>query len=335
MTKTNTVKEKMERIGFIGIGLMGHGMAKNLLAKGYPLTFKVHRNRANLADLTAAGAVEVGDARALVAASDIVFFCVTGTPQVEEIIYGADGLLTALTGAPPVAARPPPAGARDELGAARRPSLGDGMLVVDCSTSEPDSTARIRSDLAERGVIYIDAPLARTPKEAEEGRLNTMVGADAATFERLQPVLKAFCENVIHVGPPGHGHVLKLVNNFLALSIATSTAEAFAAAAKSGLSLRKLYEVVTAGGVNSGVFQMIAAKAVEGDLTGMKFTISNGRKDMSYYTHLAESHGTASYIGEAVHQSLVQAAALGLGDRFMPSLIEAQEKLNGIKIVPR
>ena len=158
------------------------------------------------------------------------------------------------------------------------------MLVVDCSTSEPNSTARIRADLAERGVAYIDAPLARTPKEAEEGRLNTMVGADAANFERLQPVLKAFCENVIHVGPPGSGHVLKLVNNFLALSIATSTAEAFAIAAKSGLSLRKLLEVVTAGGVNSGVFQMIAAKAVDGDLTGMKFTIANGRKDMSYYT---------------------------------------------------
>ncbi len=298
----------MERIGFVGIGLMGHGMAKNLLAKGYPLSFRVHRNRANLADLTAAGAIEASDTRALVAASDIIFFCVTGSPQVEEIIYGADGLLAA----------------------ARK-----GMLVVDCSTSEPNSTARIRADLAERGVAYIDAPLARTPKEAEEGRLNTMVGADAANFERLQPVLKAFCENVIHVGPPGSGHVLKLVNNFLALSIATSTAEAFAIAAKSGLSLRKLLEVVTAGGVNSGVFQMIAAKAVDGDLTGMKFTIANGRKDMSYYTHLAESHGAASHIGEAVHQSLVQAAALGLGERFMPSLIEAQEKLNGIKIVPR
>ena len=74
----------MERIGFVGIGLMGHGMAKNLLAKGHPLAFKVHRNRDNLADLTAAGGVEVADARALTAASDIIFFCVTGSPQVEE-----------------------------------------------------------------------------------------------------------------------------------------------------------------------------------------------------------------------------------------------------------
>lgn len=298
----------MERIGFVGVGLMGHGMAKNLLAKGHSLAFRVHRNRANLADLVAAGAVEVSDTRALVTASDIIFFCVTGSPQVEEIIYGTDGVLA---------------------------SAREGTMVVDCSTSEPASTARIRADLAERGVTYIDAPLARTPKEAEEGRLNTMVGADQASFDRLHPVLKTFCENIIHVGPPGHGHVLKLVNNFLALSIATSTAEAFAVAAKSGLSLRKLHEVITAGGVNCGVFQMIAGKAIDGDLTGLKFTISNGRKDMSYYTHLAESHSAPSYVGEAVHQALVQAAALGLGERFIPSLLEAQEKLNGIKIVPR
>jgi 3-hydroxyisobutyrate dehydrogenase-like beta-hydroxyacid dehydrogenase len=129
--------------------------------------------------------------------------------------------------------------------------------------------------------------------------------------------------------------VLKLINNFLALSIAASTAEAFAVAAGSGLSLRRFYEVVSAGGVNSGVFQMIAGKAVDGDLTGMKFTIANGRKDMTYYTHLAESLGTVSFVGEAVHQSLVQAAALGLGSRFMPSLLEAQETLNGIPIIPR
>jgi 3-hydroxyisobutyrate dehydrogenase-like beta-hydroxyacid dehydrogenase len=301
----------MDRIGFIGIGLMGHGMAKHLLARGHPLAFRVHRNRDNLADLVAAGAREAASLPALVDASDIVFFCVTGSPQVESIVYGD-------------------AGGPGLLAAAR-----DGLLVVDCSTAEPDSTARIRADFAARGVTYVDAPLARTPKEAEEGRLNTMVGAEPAVFARLEPVLKAFCENVIHVGPPGHGHVLKLINNFLALAIATSTAEAFATAAKSGLSLAKFYDVVSAGGVNSGVFRMIAGQAIEGDLTGMKFTIGNGRKDMSYYTHLAESLGTVSFLGEAVHQSLVQAAALGLGSRFMPSLLEAQETLNGIRIVPR
>jgi 3-hydroxyisobutyrate dehydrogenase-like beta-hydroxyacid dehydrogenase len=297
----------MERIGFIGVGLMGHGMARNLASKKYPLAFKAHRKRDHLADLLAAGAVEVQTLRELSERSDILFLCVTGSPQVEANVYGADGLLAH----------------------ARK-----GQIIVDCSTSEPQSTARIRADLAERGVEFVDAPLARTPKEAEEGRLNTMVGAHPAVFERLLPVLQAFCENVIHVGPPGHGHVLKLINNFLALAIATSTAEGFAAAARAGISLRKLFEVVSAGGVNSGVFQMIAGGAVEGDLARMKFTIGNGRKDMRYYTHMTEELGAPSYVGEAVHQALIQAGAFGLSDKFLPSLIEAQEQLNQARIVP-
>lgn len=296
----------MERIGFIGLGLMGHGMAKNLLAKGYPLSFKAHRNRANLADLLAAGAREVAELTDVAQASDIVFVCVTGSPQVEAVLNG--GLLE---------------GSRK------------GAMIVDCSTAEPDSTTRLREACAARGVTFVDAPLARTPKEAEEGRLNTMVGASDADFARLAPVMKAFCENVIHVGPPGSGHVLKLINNFLALSIATSTAEAFAAAAKAGLPLAKLVEVISAGGVSSGVFRMIGEGAARGDFTGMKFTIANGRKDMSYYTHMTETLGVASFVGEAVHQSLVQAAALGYGPKFMPSLIEAQEKLNDFSIVTR
>jgi 3-hydroxyisobutyrate dehydrogenase-like beta-hydroxyacid dehydrogenase len=118
-------------------------------------------------------------------------------------------------------------------------------------------------------------------------------------------------------------------------SSSTSTAEAFATAARAGISLRKMFDVISAGGVNSGVFQMIAGRAIQGDLTGMKFTVGNGNKDMRYYTHMAEQLGVPSPVGEAVHQALVQATALGLADRFMPSLLEAQEQLNQMQIVPR
>lgn len=296
-------------IGFIGIGMMGHGMAKNLLAKGYALTLKANRNRANLADLLDAGAKEAKSNSACAQASDIVFICVTGSPQVEDIVYGKDGLLEA--------ARP-------------------GLLVVDTSTAEPESSARIRADLAARGVKLIDAPLARTPKEAEEGRLNTMVGADAEDFATLEPVLRAFCENVFHVGPPGHGHVLKLVNNMMAMSFAACIAEAFAVAAKSGLDLNKLYNVVSAGGVNCGIFQMMAKETLQsGDVTGFKFGIANARKDLRYYTHLAEMLPVASFMGEAAHQSFVQAVNLGFGDKLIASLFEAQEKANAVAIVPR
>ena len=297
------------RIGFIGLGLMGHGIARNLLAKGFPLTVRVHKNRTAAADILAAGATEVATNAELARASDIVILCVTGSPQIEEIIYGPDGI----------------------LGAAR-----EGLIVVDTSTAEPSSTARIRDDLARKGTRYVDAPLARTPKEAEEGRLNTMVGADDATLAELKPVLSAYCENVVHAGPPGHGHMLKLINNFMAQAIATATAEACAACAKSGVSIAKLHQIISAGGVNSGIFQMMVGKMLEsGDLSGLKFTLVNAMKDLRYYTHFVESLPSPAIVGEAVHQSLVNANMLGFGDKYVASLIEAQEKLAGVQIVGR
>jgi 3-hydroxyisobutyrate dehydrogenase-like beta-hydroxyacid dehydrogenase len=294
------------RIGFIGLGLMGHGMAANLARKGFPLTVKVNRDRSRLADILAAGAKEAATDAEVANGADVVIICVAGSPQVEDIVFGKDGL----------------------LGAARA-----GLVVIDTSTAEPASTARIREALAAKGASFVDAPLGRTPKEAEEGRLNAMVGADDATFERVKPVLAAFCENIFHVGPPGAGHTLKLVNNFMALTIAASIAEAFAVAAKSGVRLDKLFEVVSQGALNSNLFQMIGGGAVQGDLTRMKFSIANAAKDMRYYTHLAESIPVASFLGEAVHQSFEQAVALGLGDRLLGSMIEAQEKLNQVRIV--
>jgi 3-hydroxyisobutyrate dehydrogenase-like beta-hydroxyacid dehydrogenase len=295
------------RIGFVGLGLMGHGMAKNLVAKGFPLTVRLHKNRKPAEDILAAGAKEVKTDAELARASDVVILCVTGSPQIEEIVYGENGILSAAR---------------------------DGLVVVDTSTAEPASTAKIRDDLARKGTQYVDAPLARTPKEAEEGRLNTMVGADDATFARLKPVLSAYSENVIHVGGPGHGHILKLVNNFIAMSIATATAEACAACAKAGVSIRKLHEIVSAGGVNSGIFQMMVGKMLEsGDLSGLKFTLSNAMKDLRYYTHFVEALPSPAIIGEAVHQSMVNANILGFGDKYVASLLEAQEKLGGVNIV--
>jgi len=305
----NASTDAKPRIGFIGLGLMGHGMARNIVTKGFPLTVRVHRNRKPLEDILAAGAREVATNAEVARNADIVFLCVTGSPQVEAVVYGGDGLLEAARG---------------------------GLIVVDTSTAEPASTAAIRMDFGAKRAEFVDAPLARTPKEAEEGRLNIMVGAENAVFEKLKPVLAAFCENIIHAGPPGHGHTLKLVNNFMAMAIATSTAEAVATAARAGVSLQKLHEVISAGGVNSGIFQMMVGRMLQdGDLSGLKFTLANAMKDMRYYTHLAESLPTSAILGEAVHQTMVQANLLGFGDKYIASLMEAQEKLAGVKIVPR
>jgi 3-hydroxyisobutyrate dehydrogenase-like beta-hydroxyacid dehydrogenase len=295
-------------IGFIGAsGLMGHGMAKNLLAKGHRLALTVNRRREPVADLLAAGATECATPAELAARSDIVFVCVTGTPQVEAVVAGAQGLL---------------AGAKP------------GLAIVDCSTSEPESTNRLRAQAAAVGVDFVDAPLARTPLEAEAGRLNVMVGAAPATFARLEPVLRCFAENVLHVGGPGAGHVIKLLNNFIAQAICTATAEAFAVGQRAGIDPRQLVALVSAGAVNSGIFQLMA-RSLDGHLDGLKFELDNARKDLRYYTHLAEGLNVPSVVGEAVHQSLALASALGHGHKYVPSLVEAQEQITGAKLVPR
>ena len=236
-----------QRIGLVGAGLMGHGIGKNLVEKGFPLTVRANRNRAPVEDLLKRGAKEAKTNADLARESDIVILCVTGAPQVEEVVYGANGIASA----------------------ARQ-----GLVIVDTSTSEPATTTKMREALAKQHVRFVDAPLARTPVEAELGRLNTMVGADDATFAELKPVFAAYCENIIHAGPAGHGIILKLINNFIAQAICTATAEALAAAAKSGLSIKKLHEVISAGAVNSGLFQLLVGKMLEsGDLTGLKFTL--------------------------------------------------------------
>ena len=296
----------MKHIGFIGAsGLMGHGMARNLLAKGFAVSLTVHRNKDGVADLLSAGARQVARPADL-GACDAVILCVTGTPQVEAALLGPDGVLSR--------ARP-------------------GLVVIDTSTSEPESTQRLGAQCALQGVTLVDAPLARSAVEAEAGKLNTMVGATPEVFAQIKPVLQAYCENIFHVGGPGSGHVIKLLNNFVAQAICTATAEAFAVGGKAGVDAQQLVNVISAGAVNSGLFQAMA-KTLNGDFTGLKFGLDNARKDLRYYGHLAEMVNVPSLVGQAVHQSLATASALGHGNSFVPALVTAQEQLTGAKITP-
>ena len=247
------------RIGFVGAtGLMGHGMAKNLIKKGFPTTLLARPSRpaARLADLLAAGASQAPTPRQVAQASDVIIVCVTGAPEVDSVVYGEQGVMAA--------ARP-------------------GLVVVDASTSEVDASARTRAALAEKGVLFVDAPLTRTPAAAEEGKCNTMVGAEKATFDALSPVFRAYCEHIIHAGPPGHGLVLKLINNFVGQAITTATAEGLAVAAKTGLDVHALYKLMSLGSVNNLMFQFMVGKMLEGgpeQLEGLKFSLGNAEKDV-------------------------------------------------------
>ena len=341
------------RVGFVGAtGLMGHGMAKNLVRKGFPTTLLVRPGRASnarLGDLFEAGAAQTGSAAELARGSDVVLMCVTGSAEVESVVFGG--------------------GAHSLMSGARA-----GLTVVDTSTSEVASSAKTREALAAVGVAFVDAPLTRTPAAAEAGTANTMVGADQATFDRLRPVFAAYCEHIIHAGPAGHGLVLKLINNFVGQAITTATAEGLATAAKVGLDLRALHKLMSLGSVNNCasaarvrtlareqhnvitshlissltspraraclpraavMFQFMLGTMLEGGpqrLDGLKFSLGNAVKDLRAYTHLTESLTLPSPVGEAVHQSLVQANALGLGDKYIASLITAQERLCNVKI---
>jgi 3-hydroxyisobutyrate dehydrogenase-like beta-hydroxyacid dehydrogenase len=210
-----------------------------------------------------------------------------------------------------------------------------GQIVIDTSTAEPASTDRIRADFDKKGVRFVDAPLARTPQHAEEGKLNCMVGADAQTFAEVKPVLEKFCENIFHVGGPGAGHRIKLVYNFVAMAHAAVCCESLAACARVGISLDSFFQLVSAGGANSNMFQMLVPKALKGDLTGLMFTLGNAKKDIGYYQQMVGAAPMAGAMGAALHQVLVQANALGLGEKFVPSLIEAYERVNGLTVVKR
>lgn len=289
-------------VGLLGLGMMGQGIGINLLRRGFRLTVAAHRARTGADRLADAGAAVVDGPAAVARASDIVILCVPGSPQVEGIVLGSGGVL---------------AGCRP------------GFVLVDCSTSLPNSTAGIAAAVAAAGGRFADAPLARTPVEAEAGRLNAMVGADDATMAAIRPVLAAFCENIFHVGPVGAGHKLKLVNNFLAMGQAALIAEALVACDAVGVAADRLFEVVSAGGANSGIFRMIVGAAKDGDLDGMRFGIANAAKDLGYYTRMTDAVPLTGNLGHAVRHALVEARNLGFGDALVGHLIAAQARVNG------
>jgi 3-hydroxyisobutyrate dehydrogenase-like beta-hydroxyacid dehydrogenase len=296
-----------KRIGFIGAGLMGHGMARNIVEKGYQLTVLAHRNRAPIDDLISRGATEVNSPAALARASDVVILCVPSSVEVELCVFAEHGIM---------------AGAHE------------GLIVIDSTTAEPASTERVARALAAKNVRFADAPLTRSPKDAEAGRLNTLVGADDATLAAIRPVLETFSENVFHIGPVGSGHKLKLINNFLSQGIAALVAEAVTTATKAGVDLATMFEVVSAGGANSSVFQRFMPWVLSGE-SQMVFKLENGQKDVRYYTRLAEAVGSTAFLGAAVHQIYTLAAAQGESESYVPALARALGKVNGVAIGPQ
>jgi 3-hydroxyisobutyrate dehydrogenase-like beta-hydroxyacid dehydrogenase len=296
------------RVGLIGAGLMGHGVGKNIVEKGFPLTVLAHRNRVPIDDLVGRGAREGRSPSEMAQGCDLVITCVTGSPQVEEVVFGGEGLLAGM-----------------------RP----GLIIADASTADPESTAKIAAAVAAAGGRFVDIPLTRTPNEAEAGTLGIMCAGDPATIEAIRPVLDCFADTIVHCGAVGSAHKAKLINNMLSLGTAAVVAEALAVATKAGVDLRALHKVVSAGGANSVMFQRLAAWVLDGDDTQAKFALANAQKDLRYYARMAESLPATAYIAGAIHQTFVLANTLGYGQEYVPHLVDALIEANGGKTPSR
>ena len=295
------------RIGFVGIGLMGHGMAKNIIEKGFPLTIVAHRNRAPVEELLARGAAEAATPRELAERSDIVVICVTGSPQVEAIINGPYGLASA-----------------------DRP-----LLICDCSTSDPSSTIRLAAELAPKGIVLVDAPLSRTPADAEAGTLDVMAAGDDATLARLEPVLKTFAGRIVRTGPVGTGHTMKLLNNFVSLGYAALYSEALTLGAKAGLTPAVFDSVIRNGRMDCAFYQTFFKYVLERDRNAHRFSLANGLKDMTYLSAFANASGIANPLGAAVRNSFALAVGTGHGQDFVPMLSDVVAELNGTSLIEK
>ncbi len=296
-----------ERVGFIGVGLMGHGMAKNIVEKGWPLTVLGHRRRDAVEDLKSRGAVEASSPRELALASDVVVICVTGSPQVEALVHGEQGLAAA----------------------------GKPLLVIDCSTSEPAITTRLAASLAPRNIAFIDAPLSRTPKDAWEGTLDVMVGGDPEAVERARPILEAFAGRIIATGPVGTGHTMKLLNNFIAMGYAALYSEALMVGTKAGLSSQVFDSVIRGGRMDCPFYQTFFKYVLERDRNAHRFTIANAHKDVTYLASFAQALGVANPIGAAVRNTYAFAVGGGHGEAYVPMLSDFVAQWNGAPPAPQ
>lgn len=293
-----------DKIGFIGLGAMGSGMAANILAKGWPLTVWSHRSREAVDRLVAGGASEVASPRELAAECDIVILCVTGSAQVEQVVKGPDGLSAA----------------------------GKPLVIVDCSTANPSSTVQLASELQRQGIILVDAPLARTPKEAAEGTLDVMVGGDAETLARVKPVLEAFSARIVHTGPTGSGHTMKLLNNFVSMSYAAIYSEALTLGVKAGLTPQVFDSVLRGSRMDCGFYQAFFDFVLNRNENAQRFAIVNALKDMTYLASFAQAAGVANPHGAAVRNGLATAVATGHGEKFVPALSDIVAGLNGVSL---
>lgn len=279
------------RVGIIGVGLMGHGIALNVLKGGFSLTLMDHPGNQPVDDLIEMGAARQASPGAVAAQADLVIVCVTGSPQVEAVLTGDAGVIAALK---------------------------PGTIVVDCSTALPESTERMAALVAAAGGRFLDAPMTRLAKQAHEGTLNILVGGEAGVLAAARPVLETFTENIDHVGAVGFGHRMKLLHNYVSIGHMALLAEAAAQAAQAGVDPQVFVDVLAKGGGAGAALERLRKSILTGDASDVPFAIGNAIKDIDYYRDMAGPGSRA--IADGVSAAIGAAAQAGHGDAYLPEL---------------
>lgn len=294
-----------ERVGFIGLGIMGRGMAHNLLKAGFELVVW-NRTASRMDDLVAAGARAAKDPAEVASQADLIITCVSDTPDVEAVIAGDD-----------------PPGVLHGVRA--------GSLVIDMSTISPHVTRALAARLVERGAHFLDAPVSGGSEGAARGTLSIMVGGEAAAVERARPVFQAMGKTITHVGGTGDGQMVKLVNQILVVGNALAMSEALLFAQAGGLDLRKALEAVVPGAAGSWMLANRGPQILNRDWRP-GFTIDLQQKDVRLVLDAADQLGVPVLVSSLVFNLYRALQHDGLGAEGNHALIKALERLAGLEV---
>ena len=293
----------MQRIGFIGLGIMGRGMTRNLLKAGQDVT-AWNRTAARMDEFAAAGAKTASSPADLAARCDVILVCVSDTPDVEQVLFGVNG-----------------------VGAGVKP----GALVVDHSTISPQKTVEMAKRLNAQGAAYLDAPVSGGSEGAAKGTLSIMIGGAAADVERALPVLQAYGKTITHVGGQGAGQMAKLVNQILVVVNQLAASEALLFAQSGGLDLAKTLEAVKSGAAGSWMLANRGPQMIVRDFRP-GFTIDLQQKDLRLALETADEMGVPLMATGLVFQLYRTLQAQGLGGEGNHGLVKALEKLMGVEL---
>jgi len=292
-----------ERVGFIGLGIMGQGMARNLLKAGFSVS--VWNRTASKADALVAEGAQVGSTPADVAAQcDIIVTCVSDTPDVEAVILGENGVIH---------------GAKA------------GSLVIDCSTISPQATKDIAAQLAAKGIHMLDAPVSGGSEGAAKGTLTIMVGGAAEDVERAMPVFKAMGKTITHIGETGSGQIVKLVNQVLVVGNCLAMCEALLLAQAGGVDLQKTIDAISQGAAGSWMFTNRAPQIIRRDWRP-GFMISLQQKDLRLVLDAADELGVPLPGTSLIFNLYRTLEAQGLSSEGNHGLMKALEHLAGFEV---